>query len=668
MPDVKDSNRGQVGTAMSGASQPYPGTRAFTATESHRFFGRTSEAARLADLWQANRLTVLHGIAGIGKTSLLGAGVMPLLRDARAQILPPGPLCGDCDVPVAALPRHNPFTLAVLRSWAPNQAITSLAGLTIQDFLQRLADRHSGTILAAVDRADDLLAEAGPRRVQSRQFLAEVVAALRQWPQFHLLVSIRTEALDRFRDELGSGAPFGLSALTPGNALRAVTGPAKAGGRSFAPEAADQLVADLQTARLVSADGEEQVIRLDHVDPALLQVVCARLWSVLPAGTRTISALDVRRHGAADPALAEHVSSVIAAVAGDHDLPASRLRAWITRTCVTEAGTRGTVAEGVRDTGGLPNPVVRALEDRHILSAERRSRSRWYELMSDRLLAPVLRATEDAQPAPDPGGHLREARRAFLLGDFDTAGHLADLVLEEAAGTDLRLHAEATCLLANLACELGKPGDAETHYLTAARLYEALRDTRAVARQLAAAGQMMLAQGRPADAVDELRAAVRRLPSDPTMQTELGWALWQMGERRAGVAVLDDVLARDGQNPDALRARGEMLADLDDARDAIRDLDRVTWHGQPSARAARGLALARLGQHQAADQEIDAALADAPRNGPVLLYAARAEALNGDRIAAVELAQRAIDATDPVLPRHQREMAENLVNKVQGEP
>ena len=168
--------------------------------------------------------------------------------------------------------------------------------------------------------------------------------------------------------------------------------------------------------------------------------------------------------------------------------------------------------------------------------------------------------------------------------------------------------------------------------------------------------------------MDELRAAVRRLPSDLTMQTELGWALWQLGERRAGVAVLDDVLARDGQNPDALRARGEMLADLDDARDAIRDLDRVTWQGQPSARAARGLALARLGQHQAADHEIDAALADAPRNGPVLLYAARAEALSGDRIAAVELARRAMDATDPVLPRHQREMAQDLVSQGQGEP
>ena len=653
---------------MTGVASRTLGRGRSRAADSHRFFGRASEAARVANLWQTNPLTIMHGVAGSGKTSLLGAGVLPLLRDVRAQILPSGPLLGNADLPIAALPRHNPFTLAVLRAWAPGQTVTSLAGLTIHDFLQRLADRHRGTILAALDRAEDLLAETGPRRPQGRQFLADLATAVRKWPQFHLLLSVRTEALDRFRDALGGGAPFVVLPLSPDNALRAVTGPAQAGGRAFAPEAAEQLIDDLQTARLVSSDGEEQVIRLDHVDPALLQVVCSRLWSVLPPDTRTISALDVRRHGAADTALADHVSSVIAAVARDHDLPASRLRTWITRTCVTEAGTRGTVAEGARDTAGLPNSVVRALEDRHILSAERRSRSRWYELMSDRLLGPVLRATDDAQVAPDPAGHLREARRAFLLGDLDTAGHLTDLVLEEAVDTDLRLHAEANCLLANLACELGKPGDAETHYMAAARLYEALRDTRSVARQLAAAGQMMLAQGRPADAVDELRAAVRRLPSDLTMQTELGWALWQLGERRAGVAVLDDVLARDGQNPDALRARGEMLADLDDARDAIRDLDRVTWQGQPSARAARGLALARLGQHQAADHEIDAALADAPRNGPVLLYAARAEALSGDRIAAVELARRAMDATDPVLPRHQREMAQDLVSQGQGEP
>jgi tetratricopeptide (TPR) repeat protein len=653
---------------MTGASQPYPGTRAFSAADSDRFFGRATDAARVANLWQTNRLTIMHGAAGSGKTSLLGAGILPLLRDVRAQILPPGPLLGNADLPIAALPRHNPFTLAVLRAWAPGQTVTSLIGLTIHDFLQRLADGNRGTILAPLDRAEDLLAETGPRRAQARQFLADLATVVRKQPQFHLLLSVRTEALDRFRDALGGGPSFGVLPLSPDNALMAVTGPAQAGGRSFAPEAAEQLIDDLQTVRLVSADGQEQVIRLDHLNPALLQVVCSKLWSLLPADTGIISALDVRRHGAADTALTEHVSSVIAAVAAEHGLAASRVRAWLTRSCVTEAGTRKVIDEGVRDTEGLPNPAVRALEDRHILSAEWRSRWRRYELMSDRLLGPVLRATDDVQAAPDPAGHLREAWRAFLFGDLDTAGRLADLVQAEAADSDLRRHAQANSLLANLAYELGKPLDAETHYMTAAQLYEMLRDTRSVARQLAAAGQMMLAQDRPADAVEELRAAVRRLPSDLTIQTELGWALWRLGHRRAGIAVLDGVLSADGQNSDALRARGEMLADLDDARDAIRDLDRVGRQTQPSARAARGLALAWLGQHRAADEEIDAALEDAPQNGPVLLYAARAEAISGHRIAAVELAQRAMHATDPALPQHQREMAQDLVSQDHGEP
>jgi hypothetical protein len=52
---------------------------------------------------------------------------------------------------------------------------------------------------------------------------------------------------------------------------------------------------------------------------------------------------------------------------------------------------------------------------------------------------------------------------------------------------------------------------------------------------------------------------------------------------------------------------------------------------------------------------------DAPRNGPVLLYAARAEALGGDGSAAAELAASALNATDPALPAHQCEAALKIV-------
>jgi tetratricopeptide (TPR) repeat protein len=156
--------------------------------------------------------------------------------------------------------------------------------------------------------------------------------------------------------------------------------------------------------------------------------------------------------------------------------------------------------------------------------------------------------------------------------------------------------------------------------------------------------------------VEVLRAAADRVPNDLTVQTELGWALWTIGQRRAAVDVLTGVLAINGGDPEALRIRGEILADLGDARDALRDLDRVVRDERPSTRAARGLARTKLGE-PGADKEIEEALDDAPRNGSVLLYAARAKALAGDKAAAIKLARHALNATDPALPQHQREAA-----------
>jgi Flp pilus assembly protein TadD len=161
--------------------------------------------------------------------------------------------------------------------------------------------------------------------------------------------------------------------------------------------------------------------------------------------------------------------------------------------------------------------------------------------------------------------------------------------------------------------------------------------------------------------VNRLRAAVRRQPGDLTFQIELGRALSRSGQRRTAVAVLSDVLSINGDTPDALQARGELFADLGQAAEALRDLDRVRSSGRPIARAARALALATLRDHSAAHAEINAALADAPGNGPVLLYAARALELEGDRAAATELAHRAGEATDPPLSRPQRAEVQRLL-------
>jgi tetratricopeptide (TPR) repeat protein len=617
----------------------------------------------LADLWRANRLVIMHGQAGSGKTSLLSAGVLPRVEDEKADILPVGRISPGSTFPLAALPEHNPYTLALLRSWLPGEVPTRLVGRTVHDFLSQRAEQHGGAVLAVIDQAEELLADHGPHQVHRRRFFSELAEAWQEEPQLHLLLSVRDDALDHFSDALGTGARFELAPLKADSALEAVTGPVEGTGRSFAAGAAEELVADLLTSRIMAADGRERSVRLDYVEPSLLQVVCACLWESLPSDLSTITNRDLRRFGDSDTALAAHCGRVIAAVADEHGLAAARLRSWLVRTFVTELGGRGTAYEGASETAGMPNAVPRALEDRHLLFAERWSGSRRYGLLSERLIEPLRQAPDESPPPVAPAEYLRSAERALTFGEFDLAGHYAQEALRTSAGTSLRLRAEANSLLGNVAYECGKPAEAEANYRAAASLFEVLGDTRAVAYQLAAVGQTLLAREQLAEAVDELRAAADRVPHDLTVQTELGWALWQLGQARAAVAVLTGVLGIDGGDSNALRARGEILADLGEARDALRDLDRVVRRGQPSARAARGLVLAELGDHGTAAREIERARDDAPRNGPVLLYAARAEALGGNKSAAAELATSALSATDPALPAHQREAALKLVGQ-----
>jgi Novel STAND NTPase 1 len=65
---------------------PWPGLRSYDEDEQEFFQGRPREAAELLRLVKRDVLTVFFGISGIGKSSLLKAGLFPLLR--REGLLP----------------------------------------------------------------------------------------------------------------------------------------------------------------------------------------------------------------------------------------------------------------------------------------------------------------------------------------------------------------------------------------------------------------------------------------------------------------------------------------------------------------------------------------------------------------------------------------------------
>ena len=642
------------------AANPYPGSRAFQQADYAYFHGRDADSASIADLWLTNRLTILTGPVASGKTSLLLARVYPLMPAKRSSLLPAGNLLHGMTFPFAALPEHNPLTFALLWSWSPGDIATRLAGLTVTEFIRRLMQTGHGPVYAAIDHLDDALLRP-PQGVWPgwrQQFLTEVGQALDDHPRFHLLLVARSSALGQLTGAIGGGARYPITGLTVDQAAFAVAKPAKAAGRPYTVDAVSSMVDDLRgtTASWPRDAGTT------FMEPSLIQVVCRQLWDDLPPDVTTISNQVLGEFGDTDRALAAHCALVIGQVAAERGLTFTTLHEWLLVNFVTEDDARGGVFEGMPATVGQMNAVQRSLIDRHLLTVDANRSARCYRLLADRLIRP-LRLAQAQAGALTAAQWLAAASRDLALGELDFAQRGAEQVRPTSdpyvPAPSTRQKAQAHSVLANVAYRRHKTADALPHYREAAFLLQASDDIGGAAFQLAAAGQVLLAEGDPAAAVTELRAAVERAPSDLGLQTKFALALWQYGDGAAAARILDWVLKIDGRHPEALRVRGEVLADLGQASSALADLDRAA-PDRPSTRAARGLALAELGRHHAATREIDQAMVDAEHNGPVLLYAARVLDLVGDKISARERAREAVNATDPPLSPPHRALALKL--------
>jgi len=165
-------------------SQPYVGLRAFRMDESGLFFGRAKESLDIARLWRANKLTVLYGSSGVGKTSLLQAGVIPTLDSNRFDIWPVGRIRPGLAMPISTVP-DNLYTFALLSSWTSQERASTLSHMTILGFLRKQAERNDRygdpmPILVAIDQFEELFSAAPQRQGLLRPFIAELADALQK--------------------------------------------------------------------------------------------------------------------------------------------------------------------------------------------------------------------------------------------------------------------------------------------------------------------------------------------------------------------------------------------------------------------------------------------------------------------------------------------------------
>ena len=61
-------------------NNPWLGLSSYKYEDSSRFYGRDEELQTLTDIIRQNIFTTLYGVSGAGKTSLINAGLSPILE------------------------------------------------------------------------------------------------------------------------------------------------------------------------------------------------------------------------------------------------------------------------------------------------------------------------------------------------------------------------------------------------------------------------------------------------------------------------------------------------------------------------------------------------------------------------------------------------------------
>jgi hypothetical protein len=211
------------------AASPYKGLLAYRLSDTALFFGRDQAIVELLQHLQRGSLVILQSESGAGKSSLLQAGISPLLL-ANGHLL------------VYLRPYNTSPSLTVKQAFLPNLDDTpALAKASLRDFLRQVTAvlGQSVTLCLILDQFEEfftLLDEA-----QQNNFIDELAECLDDEAlNVRWVLAIRTEFFGRLADfQPRIKNPFTnncrLNQLTRTDAERVITAPAKLQGITFEP-------------------------------------------------------------------------------------------------------------------------------------------------------------------------------------------------------------------------------------------------------------------------------------------------------------------------------------------------------------------------------------------------------------------------------------------------
>ena len=280
MPDLPDLQL--VTAATSPDASPYPGLTPFSTEQHSYFFGRDMESRILLSNMFASRLTVVHGPSGVGKSSLINAGLMPAVN-AQDDVL-----------------------AVVFRQWAGNptkqlqrairKRVKAVGGAVaddrdLRDTGHAACDTTDRYLMLVLDQFEEffLYPSSG---TPFDQALGEVLADTSL--PFRVLISMREDSLARL-DRLEDHVPnpfdnvFRLEHLTRDGGRQAIVRPLDqhrhdTGSAVHIEDGlVDAVLEGVRAGRIMLSPGgggvAERQLDGDRVEVAYLQLVMERLWT-----------------------------------------------------------------------------------------------------------------------------------------------------------------------------------------------------------------------------------------------------------------------------------------------------------------------------------------------------------------------------------------------------
>jgi WD40 repeat protein len=391
--------------------RPFLGLLSFKEENKAQFGGRDIEISELFSQVENNGLTIVFGKSGIGKTSLLQAGLIPELQ---RNFYFPLYFRIDYANEKSPLQQIRDFIYAKLK--LKDLAVTGFEGRTlwkyfhdikIQDGLVTpvlILDQFEETFTVGRDRkkeVDELVTELAdlvenrvPLTVQKEyQSRNEMISSSYSEQPYRVIISLREdylaqiESLSRYLPSI-KNSRYRIVQMTVMQAMEAIVKPAKG---LVEPDVAKEIIKKLPG--VTDSDFETMANNADNtkqllVEPFLLSLICYQLNE-----KRIINGLSKITAGL----VAEfHVADVINSYYNETINPfGTNVQQGIEDTLLTESGYRKLESlEELQSVYNIDEPVIQTLINKRIIRKELRYGVEYVELIHD-VLVPAIKEKRD---------------------------------------------------------------------------------------------------------------------------------------------------------------------------------------------------------------------------------------------------------------------------------